>query len=360
MCDFCHLHCDMAFHLMAHGIARAGPLLRTSSAPYALGPLVWARTASSVQNFTSTNPPKLRGAIDHDSIFVISLPITTKRSYFYCNHRPSVLDKSQLKTFPLVTKIETKATGLVKKGWNKLANSENRINKSIIKYVTKLLYTIPYEENCLRSFPSRNSMIREVNEEAVSRGKIKTDSGALVQQEITNLNIPSEQLKRIPLIHPDFQKPQLVLDQLRQLGEVNRPTHLKYSIACLVGVPLTLPFALVPVVPNVPGFYLAYRAYCHIKALLGVKHLDYLLENDSTPTPATKHLVFKDMGALSEVYEQSGKDLDLERTNRQEEVIITKDIIEDLCSRFDLAHLKEDLKKALDQESKRLSKKTIE
>lgn len=203
-------------------------------------------------------------------------------------------------------------------------------------------------------------MIREINEEAVSRGKVNTDSGALVQQEITNLNIPSEQLKRIPLIHPKFQKPQLVLDQLRELGEVNRPTHLKYSIACLIGVPLTLPFALVPVVPNVPGFYLAYRAYCHIKALLGVKHLDYLLENDTTPTPATKHLVFKDMGALSEVYEQSGINLDLDRGDRQEEVIITKDIIEQLCSRFDLGHLKEDLKKALDQESKRLRKKTTE
>ena len=344
---------------MAHGIARLGPLLKTSPA-YGLRPLVWARKASSVENFTTNKLPKLRGAIDHDSIFVISLPITTKRSYFYCNHRPSILDKSQLKTFPLITKIETKATDLAKKGWNKLASSENKINKTIIKYVNKLLYTIPYEENCLRSFPSRNSMIREINEEAVSRGKVNTDSGALVQQEITNLNIPSEQLKRIPLIHPKFQKPQLVLDQLRELGEVHRPTHLKYSIACLIGVPLTLPFALVPVVPNVPGFYLAYRAYCHIKALLGVKHLDYLLENDTTPTPATKHLVFKDMGALSEVYEQSGINLDLDRGDRQEEVIITKDIIEQLCSRFDLGHLKEDLKKALDQESKRLRKQTTE
>lgn len=336
---------------MSYGMIKSLSVARTTSVNAST--LISRRYLSKLEPFNLDKLPRIRGLIDHNSIFVISLPITTKRSYFYCNHRPSILDKSQLKTFPLLTKIETKATGLVKKGWNKLSTSESKINKQIIKLVTKLLYTIPYEENSLRSFPSRNSMIREINEEALVHGKVQTDTGALVQQEIDNLKIPTEQVKRIPLIYPEFQKGEQVLDQLRELRDVNRPKHLKYSIGCLIGIPITLPFALVPVVPNVPGFYVAYRAYCHLKALWGVKHLGYLLETDNS-TSATQHLEFKEMSELSDVYNQSAESINTEDI---EELLITKDIINNLCTRFDLAHLKEDLLKALDQESKRLNKK---
>jgi hypothetical protein len=41
-------------------------------------------------------------------------------------------------------------------------------------------------------------------------------------------------------------------------------------------MPIVVPFALVPVIPNLPFFYLAYRAFCHWKALLGAKHLEWL------------------------------------------------------------------------------------
>ena len=56
-----------------------------------------------------------------------------------------------------------------------------------------------------------------------------------------------------------------------------RTSNTPYSLCHWI--PISLPFALVPIVPNVPGFYIAYRLYCNVKALLGVKHLDYLLED---------------------------------------------------------------------------------
>lgn len=317
------------------------------------------RRYSSLKAFSTDQLPQIIGAIDPNSIFVISLPVTTRRSYIYCNHRPSILDQKQAKKFPLITKVETKLTGLAKKGWTKLTTSKNSINIRIVRYVTKLLYTIPYEESCLRSFPSKNSMIREVNEEALADDKVPTQSGALVQQEIDNLQIGTEQLKRIPLFHPSFQKPHVVLDQLQLLRDVNRPHHLKYSIACVVGIPLTLPFALVPIVPNVPGFYVAYRAYCHLKALWGTKNLGYLLESDSSTGPATQHLEFNALNGLSDLYEHQ-VDIDLDSVQKEEEMVITEPAIDALCARFHLDHLKEDLKKAMDQESRRLSKQLQE
>jgi len=40
------------------------------------------------------------------------------------------------------------------------------------------------------------------------------------------------------------------------------------------------PFGLIPVIPNLPFFYLAYRAFSHWKALSGAKHLEFLVEKN--------------------------------------------------------------------------------
>lgn len=44
-------------------------------------------------------------------------------------------------------------------------------------------------------------------------------------------------------------------------------------------MPLSAPFILVPVIPNIPFFYLVFRAYSHWKALSGSKHLEFILQN---------------------------------------------------------------------------------
>jgi hypothetical protein len=55
----------------------------------------------------------------------------------------------------------------------------------------------------------------------------------------------------------------------------------------IVGMPIVAPFAIVPVIPNIPFFYLLYRAFSHWKALSGAKHLEFLLSrNLLAPTPA--------------------------------------------------------------------------
>ena len=42
-------------------------------------------------------------------------------------------------------------------------------------------------------------------------------------------------------------------------------------------------------VPNIPGFYLLYRAYSHYRALYGARHLGFLVENKLVePVPSTK------------------------------------------------------------------------
>ncbi|CBX99053.1 predicted protein [Plenodomus lingam JN3] len=44
-------------------------------------------------------------------------------------------------------------------------------------------------------------------------------------------------------------------------------------------MPFTAPFMLVPIIPNLPFFYVLYRAWSHWKALSGSKHLEFLLKH---------------------------------------------------------------------------------
>ena len=305
--------------------------------------------------------------INHDSIYVVSIPITNYKSYIYCNHKPSILSKAQLQRISWITKLESKFTGLASKGWNKLSTSDKTVNVKITNIINKLLNTISYEENCLKSFPSQKAMIREINEELLDaiKSKLDTDSSVMVQSEIDTLSIPVDQLKPIPIYHPSFQNPTTILNQLNRFRDEGHAMHMKYATLCAIGVPLSLPFALVPVLPNVPGLYLSYRLYCNIKALLGVKHLDYLLESSSKEglskevsskdtskvndksNVTTEHLTFKAIPAIDTFYHPS-------EATQTETIIITNDIIDSLCKELGFAHLKDDLHKALHQETERL------
>lgn len=301
-----------------------------------------------------------------NSIFVISIPITTSRSYIYCNHRPSTLSPKQLANIPFIYKFEGKIVKLASKGWTKLSESKQSINQKIVKFVQKLLDTIPYEENCLRSFPSKATMIREINEESLHLVTDEKDH-KVVPGQYSDLKIEKNQLKPIPLYHPQFQKPSTILTQLYSFEEENKKKHTNHAILCAIGVPLTLPFAIVPVVPNVPGFYLAYRLYCNIKALIGIQHLDYLLENkqnteheiaDESTVNDTSHITFRSVDGLDLLYFKYNdpKSLSNELVQEDESVIINEEIIKELVEKLGLTHLKEDLLKAYKQETKRLNK----
>lgn len=314
-----------------------------------------------------SNVAKTGTIIDKNSIFVASIPITNYKSYIFCNHQPSVLDATQLKSILWVTKLESKVTSVAVKGWKKMNESEVSVNVKVVKMIKKLLDTIPYEENCLRSFPSQKLMIREINEEYAHQAEHL--STQLLQAHADKLQIPSSQIKPIPLYHPQFQLPSTILNQLCLFRDSAYLDHLKYAVLCAIGIPISLPFALVPVLPNVPGFYLAYRLYCNVKALLGVKHLDYLLEDcthksstasSADPQPQksiadTKHIAFNSTAFLDEAY-RSNSALDGQFNVSEEKVIITSDIINTICEKFDWPHLNEDLHKALRQESLRLQK----
>lgn len=204
----------------------------------------------------------------------------------------------------------------------------------------------------MRLFPSKNSMIREVNEEHLAATKLDvSETATMVQSRISNLDIPASQLKKIPIYHPSFQDPRSILGQLERFRDESYLSHVKYAAICAVGVPISMPFALVPVVPNVPGFYLAYRLYCNVKLLLGAKHLAYLLERDVSGNDTT-HMAFSKLPSLDAVYDGT-------TVEGPERVVLSEEGISRIVD-LGFGDLEEDLKKALKQETKRLRKQDTE
>ncbi|KAJ9101810.1 hypothetical protein QFC21_003149 [Naganishia friedmannii] len=82
---------------------------------------------------------------------------------------------------------------------------------------------------------------------------------------------------RIPIIfpssHPSLPSSSTLPDELRAHLASRIPHHKRLLIRSLILLPFTIPVAALPIIPNLPGFYVAFRAYSHWKALQGAKWL---------------------------------------------------------------------------------------
>ncbi|KAI1461535.1 mitochondrial K+-H+ exchange-related-domain-containing protein [Annulohypoxylon moriforme] len=174
------------------------------------------------------------------------LPISTRRTLLYCQ-KIQVLPKSK-------QTIVDKATVRAAKLWSGWEKKEEGWQKKVVVYGNSLLRRIHFEEWGLKSVPPLSTKRRE--EEILGK-----DKNLLIYPEDI---IPTKQAVNV----------------LRALGTDREPLHRSRLIWCLIGMPISAPFALVPVIPNLPFFYLMYRAWSHWRALAGGKHIRFLCDNN--------------------------------------------------------------------------------
>ncbi|KAI5299171.1 hypothetical protein KEM55_002492 [Ascosphaera atra] len=84
----------------------------------------------------------------------------------------------------------------------------------------------------------------------------------------------------VDLLYPKNVIPSTrVLPELSRLATERQQLHRSRMWWSIAMTPLTIPIAIIPLIPNIPFFYLAYRAWSHWRALEGSKHLAFLLDN---------------------------------------------------------------------------------
>ncbi|KAI0848969.1 mitochondrial K+-H+ exchange-related-domain-containing protein [Daldinia vernicosa] len=182
------------------------------------------------------------------------LPISTRRTLLYCQKVQVLPTNKQT----LVDKAAVRAAQL----WSGWEQKESGWQKKVVLYGNSLLKRIPFEEWGLKSVPPLSTRRRA--EEVLGKDKNY-------------------------LIYPETLIPTTkAVNVLQTLGTEREALHRTRLMWCCVGMPISAPFALVPVIPNLPFFYLLYRAWSHWRALAGGKHIQFLCDKNLlslTPSP---------------------------------------------------------------------------
>ncbi|EER27187.1 hypothetical protein D8B26_005729 [Coccidioides posadasii str. Silveira] len=195
------------------------------------------------------------------------IPISTRRTLLYCKKTTGGV-ATQLS---VIDRITNKAAVT----WAQWEEAEQGWKKALTTYGHRVLQKIPYEEWGLKSVPPLSAK-REAQE-------LKSHS-------------PVELLYPGNVIHQSR-----ILGTLRKLATERQDLHRRRMWWSLGVAPLTAPIALIPLIPNIPFFYLAYRGWSHWRALNGSKHLEFLLDNhlvNPTSLPGLEDLYSRHQGLL--------------------------------------------------------------
>ncbi|KAL1551820.1 hypothetical protein AAHA92_19616 [Salvia divinorum] len=97
--------------------------------------------------------------------------------------------------------------------------------------------------------------------------------------EIFFKSIPKE-INRVDIVYPSSLNPRLVRRRLRHLAFRGSVIHTKYFYCSAIMVPLTSVFMVLPL-PNIPFFWISFRAYSHWRASQGSEKLMHLVTDAS-------------------------------------------------------------------------------
>ncbi|CCK68729.1 Mrx19p KNAG_0B02870 [Huiozyma naganishii CBS 8797] len=224
-----------------------------------------------------------------DPVKLIAIPINKDSNFIYCSHKDSILNKN--------SKLIAAERYLVSKSamiWKKMSQSPKKMNKKIVSWVNVYLDQIPWQEQSLMSIPGENYILKRIKPSREKAREELTEQQSELTitrgQYLSTVQKPA--LKPIHLYYPSqLISRESLVKQLTQLYLNGLKYHKKKALQCLLVLPLTFPLVLIPVVPNIPGFYLAYRAYCNLKAYLGAQHISKMIEDGAIEYREIKQLL---------------------------------------------------------------------
>ncbi|BGO96027.1 hypothetical protein NBRC10512_002445 [Rhodotorula toruloides] len=142
------------------------------------------------------------------------------------------------------------------------------------------------------------------------------------------------------LFPPSLLDDKALLSSLKASLEHREPHHRSAMWRCLLLAPVTLPFAIVPVVPNFPLFYVLWRAWSHFRAWKASQYLSSLIGS-----PSLRLLPSSD---LDSIYSPTP-------SSSPPRLLLTPDRVPKLVERFKMdEEERKELERAVGQSEKRL------
>ncbi|KAL2691745.1 hypothetical protein Neosp_002134 [[Neocosmospora] mangrovei] len=230
------------------------------------------------------------------------LPLSTRRTLLYAKRgRINKNDHGYV----------DRAADFAAKKWAEWEKMESGWKRKVVDYGNHAFRRIPYEEWGLKSVPPLTSRRRA--------------------EEL-------EDRKKVEVVFPwSVIPPNNALGILKTLATERQALHRKRFIWCCIGMPITIPFALVPVIPNLPFFYLVYRAWSHYRAIAGGKHVQWLIENELLYSVPSKTL--DDLYALHAP--------PAEEPDNKERTLLTQKEVQTFSKTLDMPALEVELERAI-------------
>lgn len=246
------------------------------------------------------------------------LPISTRRTLLYAQRLNVTTTESN-------SGYINKATTLAAKKWADWEKKESGWQRKVVDYGNHALRRIPFEEWGLKSVPPLSA--RRKDDEL--RGKEK------VQLVFPRAAIPLHKVESV----------------IRTLANEREGLHKKRLIWCVVGMPLTIPVGILPVIPNLPFFYLLYRAWSHWRAISGGRHIQWLIKNRLLQeTPSEQ---------LDKLYEDGGHLIE-EAEDGKEQMLLTQAQVQRVSDTLEIPALTVELERAIWQVENKLKKEEVQ
>lgn len=316
---------------------------------------------AQIRNLTNASAgadiASIRPTLPGKRIYFYALPLTTKKTFLHCKYNDEIFPGGKKN---LEEKIIAKFTQL----WNNFAGSEASFNRKVVALINRFLSNIPWLETCLLSIPSQRFITRKLNE----------DTQYVTHDQILAENIQSDALQKFDFYYPArLTNPELIIQNFKPEFQSQHETHKKGILKDLLLLPLTIPFAIVPLIPNIPGFYLLYRIYCHIKVIASLKYLIILLKDghfnfDRVDDLAEIYLSTTDNQVRANLMEEltyvsnhgpfQGEAADTDDVaDRQEKLLLSEDVARELCKAFGDEESAPKLIFAIEQERRHLKER---